>query len=749
MSTIKKIKNIKNCPSFVNFSSSVDLPEFSRFNLIYGWNGSGKTSLSRILRSFELQENYYENFKKVPEFKLILDDDTIVDQDNLKKLDNIRVFNKDFIDENVFCAAGPKPIFFFGKKNKEDEKKILQNNQDLDSLNIQNKGKNELLKKLQEKHEESLTDKAREIRTSLTTPMSDEYHNYERTSLIKRINGDENSQKTYSQYVLKANMLAKLKKSIMQTSKSRIIPIAVPNIEINDLVKRVSAILNKTVVSEAIKSLKSDNEINQWVEHGLHLHKLKNLKTCAFCNQTIPAGRFSQLEKHFNDAYRNILESIREIKINCENRKISFKPIESSEFYEDLIPQYLMEKLNAERTIKEFNDLINKLIQSLEQKEQNLFERKDLVMRKSIKIDSFVNINKVIEENNGRTANFEKQIKEDKKMIENHYIGEFFAAYIKNTEELTVLRNECEKIDQLITQKVKENDDLKSNLISHHVSAQQLNEDLEKFLGRSDIQIKPSDDAEGYEILRNGEIASDLSEGEKTSIAIIYFLTKIKEESFDLKKGIVIIDDPVSSLDSNTIFLSFSFIKNAVKEAKQVIIFTHHFDFFRQIKNWFKYLKRNGQSVSYFMVTCKSVDGDRNSSLINVDKLLINYESEYHFLFSILYNFEKKEKKELAEMYNIPNVVRKFLESFLAFRVPIGTKEPSIWPRLEKIKGDQIKKERVGRFAETHSHPRYESGVQDFDMTILSETVEIVKDLLNIVRTEDKRHYDFLVKSLN
>jgi wobble nucleotide-excising tRNase len=44
---IVKVKKIKDCPSFVDFKPEADLPEFKKYNLIYGWNGSGKTCFSR------------------------------------------------------------------------------------------------------------------------------------------------------------------------------------------------------------------------------------------------------------------------------------------------------------------------------------------------------------------------------------------------------------------------------------------------------------------------------------------------------------------------------------------------------------------------------------------------------------------------------------------------------------------------------------------------------------------------------
>jgi wobble nucleotide-excising tRNase len=109
-----RVTKIKDCPSFVEFRSGTDLPEFKKYNLIYGWNGSGKTSFSRVLRSFELGENYYKHPERVPEFEFKLKNGKSIDQNGLTAFPNIKVFNKDFIEDSVFGTSGPKPIFFLG-----------------------------------------------------------------------------------------------------------------------------------------------------------------------------------------------------------------------------------------------------------------------------------------------------------------------------------------------------------------------------------------------------------------------------------------------------------------------------------------------------------------------------------------------------------------------------------------------------------------------------------------------------------
>lgn len=49
---IRRIQHIKGFGVFGNFQWPAGLPEFKQFNLIYGWNYSGKTTLSRAFRCF-------------------------------------------------------------------------------------------------------------------------------------------------------------------------------------------------------------------------------------------------------------------------------------------------------------------------------------------------------------------------------------------------------------------------------------------------------------------------------------------------------------------------------------------------------------------------------------------------------------------------------------------------------------------------------------------------------------------------
>lgn len=750
MNMITHVTKIKDCPSFVDFRPGTDLPEFKKYNLIYGWTGSGKTSFSRTLRSFELGENYYAQPGRSPEFDFKLGNGSSIDQSDLTAFPNIRVFNKDFINESVFGTAGPKPIFFLGKGSKEDKEKIIKIENDLPGLRKDRDSKKILFDKARVDKDKILSEKAKDIKNTLTTSRQDKYRNYERPNLEKTINNKSEELKSPDNFKLKEERLAALQKAIQQTNKPTINALSAPDFDISDILAEVKDILKKTATSQIIEALRSDDIISKWVERGLIIHKEKKLTKCAFCNQAIPQARLMDLENHFNKDYQKIIEALVQLKGSIIARKVTITFPDASNFYDDLASEYLAKKKETDNSIKVFNQNLDSVASILEQKEQKPFSKFDLEDLAPIRDVPLQEIDKIITRHNKKTENFESQVNGNKKALEMHYIAEFIDTYNELLGEIKTLKSEHLDLVKTVKEKEIEIKKLKENLISYYIPAQQMNKNLEQFLGRSDIQIRATDEREGYQITRNGEIAKDLSEGEKTALAIVYFLTKINEEGFNLEDSVIVIDDPVSSLDSSAIFQAFGFIKESIKSAGQIFILTHHFDFFRQVKNWFSYCDRNARE--YYMVVCKEENETRKSSIIKIDKLLIDYESEYHFLFSVLYRFAKGQEQRLIEMYPLPNIARKFLESFLAFRVPIALgyrrTEPVLFHRLEKIDFDPKKKERVRRFVDTHSHPRYEGGVQDFDMTILGETPAILNDLLDLVDHEDKKHYDFLVESV-
>lgn len=158
--TIQKI-DIPNFGSFKNFSwnesirdSGRNILTFKRLNIIYGRNYSGKTTLSRIFRSLEtgrVSSNY-----TVPSFTITGDNGSI-NQSTLGTHNyDIRVYNKDFVNENLSFLVNQdggeiKTFAIVGEKNKAIEEDISQIENILGSVEGRSGLKHDLETKKQER----------------------------------------------------------------------------------------------------------------------------------------------------------------------------------------------------------------------------------------------------------------------------------------------------------------------------------------------------------------------------------------------------------------------------------------------------------------------------------------------------------------------------------------------------------------------------------------------------------------------
>ncbi len=257
----------------------------------------------------------------------------------------------------------------------------------------------------------------------------------------------------------------------------------------------------------------------------------------------------------------------------------------------------------------------------------------------------------------------------------------------------------------------------------------------------------------GYALSRGGQPASNLSEGERTAIAFLYFLKMLKDKNFDVSKGVVVIDDPVSSLDASALFSAFGYMKERTKECHQLFILTHNFTFFRQVKNWFHYLKgQNKKDISkhpahFYSLHTTLANGERNAILSLIDPLLEQFESEYHFLFRQVYDAADNAAPttDLTQFYGMPNIARRLLETFLSYRFPDC--KGGLYKQFERAEFNASKKNQILRLLNTYSHS---GGITDpeHDPSVLSETREVMKAILELIQTIDSEHYNGMVKLL-
>jgi hypothetical protein len=93
------------------------------------------------------------------------------------------------------------------------------------------------------------------------------------------------------------------------------------------------------------------------------------------------------------------------------------------------------------------------------------------------------------------------------------------------------------------------------------------------------------------------------------------------------------------------------------------------------------------------MVETSIVNGRRAASISNLDKLLKEHESEYHYLFKKIHEESKRHNSpdSIEIYYGLPNIGRRLLEAFLTFKLP-NYESGGLEKKLEQIQFDPAKK---------------------------------------------------------
>lgn len=368
-------------------------------------------------------------------------------------------------------------------------------------------------------------------------------------------------------------------------------------------------------------------------------------------------------------------------------------------------------------------------------------------------------VNEVIGKHNKKTNEFDKVTKEVKGKLELHYVQEqlVLLEYYKKNDDYVQKTEELRKDHTLLTEKKQHYSDLEGELSNEMLGAEDFNSKLELFLGYSDIKLVYDSTIHGYKIERNGkQEAKYLSEGEKTAIAFIYFVTKLKENGNEINNSIIVVDDPISSFDSNKIFSAYAYMKMELEQCKQLFVLTHNYNFYSLILGWFNkksvkdsVLNKKIANYSVYRIDTEFVDGIRKA-MIHDGGQNITQASEYDYVF---YHVYKMKDRVLTKEESIfcGNVARKLVESFLSFKFP--KQRADLAALLEKAypnKEDAICKERIYKFINIYSHYKRIDVFEQLDADILESNSErVLSDIIKMIERLDVTHFQAMVEKIN
>jgi len=769
---ITRINRIHNYRIFRDFSWSDELPEFARFNVIYGWNGAGKTTLSNLL--LHLQKKLPITVGEV-EFRFGQNN---VSGDNLGSaaLPSIKIFNRDFVSTSFFEEPGQKfsPIYYLGEESVETKKKIEELKSQRDAASKQLTAALSRRQRAENALDTFAIAQAKIIKEALSSAGQNPYNNYDKRGFLNK--AGKLTASTYAANILDAEKKSTLREQLVSKPKAKIAALNVEYPDLKSLTDLTSSVLSRSIVSNTIEKLATNPPLAAWVQRGLELHHVNgNSENCEFCGQLIPESRIQHLESHFNDEFKHfqveIAGSITKIE-NAKSQLSLINPPEVALFYEHLAEGVRKEIATIAQHRWHVDAYLDALKRALAVKKENPFQKVDLLQYVgyeenpddpkgfwgvtfsilsgvlaqfgSLKGQQAVQqINALIDQHNAVTDNFQKEIEKTRAALENCYIAEAYKEYEEKKSALSKANTEETLASALIKTFQSNIAELELEVVQHRRPAEQLNAEIQAYLGRDELTFAIHEN--GYSITRHGKPAGNLSEGEKTAIAFLYFLKSLQDKSFDVENGVVVIDDPVSSLDTNSLYSAFGYMKERTKKAGQLFVLTHNFSFFRQVKNWFKHQNHlNKNDARFYMLQAALHDGKRSAIIAKLDPMLHEHESEYHYLFKKVHDESLKtaQQGEIEGCYGMPNIARRLLEGFLAFRCP--NKTGRLYQQLEEVNFDAAKKSRIQRFLDTYSHHEH-VGEAEHDPSILSETPAVLVDVLELIKTTDKGHYDGMI----
>lgn len=787
--SIKKIKYIKNLAVFQDFDWDTamkdehgTISEFSLINIIYGRNYSGKTTLSRITRALELGR-ISDRYEK-PEFSVSFTGSAEVTQANLSNHDkNIRVFNEDFVKENLrFILNSDDSIVPFailgGNAALEQEideltSELGQDHADTPTgLYLERKTLLDKYSVAKSTYEAA----AKQLEVKLTNKATS------RDNGIKykpEIFGDQNYNRTKLEADISLTLLEDyrpindeeqqlLLKLLDEKTNPNIPEIPLPKLSFPDLVSESEILVTKSLTTSGkIEELVKNSILNRWAKDGkaIHQHKLEN---CAFCGNRITAARWSELDSHFDEESEKLSGEIETLLKKVEDEIViatNFSQFQKSAFYSKFYRQ-----LDRIAPLKEY--VVNQYLKSLEILIKQLQLRADDIINAgtfSKPFDATARLHKVfgfisyiVKESNAYTSKLAKDQFDSKVMLRLKEVHDFVkdTQYATETKHIDAL-NESLAVKLALGKEVSERIRNQISLIEskrrlmndEEKGALRVNEHLNNYFGHGFLTLKAIEETDTitngkkirFEIVRNGNKAHHLSEGECSLIAFCYFMAKLEDINTKGKKPIIWIDDPISSLDSNHIFFIFSLINAEIvanSEFEQVFISTHNLDFLKYLKRLQGALNKN--NCKYFI----TIREGETSRIKQMPKYLKDYVTEFNYLFHQIYicaNANTDDDDQHVVYYNFANNARKFLEAFLFYKYPNALEHDD---KLHRFFGNNRQASSMTeRINNEYSHLEgiFERSMVPIDVP---EMKKVAGFILDKIKEKDIDQFDALVKSI-
>ena len=564
------LKNIQFHPTLINF--------------FYGKNGSGKTSIGKHLKDHNPSDK------------------------------ELCLFNDDCIRRNIQQYGSMPGVFTITEEDAEAKKQIDAERQKQKDATAK---KDDLLKQKSEAEgalEKFKRNGRKDLRNAIK-PWTDKYPkivyrgitspNSQVEHILNDVVGEDADQKELEQRYAVA-----FDESVKTYSKLSFLGTFVGSKDQLDLIGTPVISSADTPFAKFIKKL----DAFDWVRTGHRMYQPNAEGVCPYCQRPLTDKIKEQIEQCFDETYQEQISVLNRFKIEFEAKK---NAIEST------ISANSGNEFQSDKT-KELQSKCDTLIEKM----KNCLSALETKIKEPARIVDFELPNALIEEINGLCAEINKEIQQhndlvavnDKKKCQEAFwkyiafkISSLIAAYQKGE---STFKKQIKDIEVKI--KAEEDKYKAAEVKIRALNTTTSNTDdakdninvILKATGFHGFYLENSEESNTYILKRPGEEgpAKGLSEGERNYIAFLYFYQYVigtNDKAGKQKEKIIVIDDPVSSMDSSTMYMISMYVRNLLKIAynrfdldapddapmfiDQIFVLTHNPYFFKEVT--FDYIK--------------------------------------------------------------------------------------------------------------------------------------------------------------
>ena len=664
------------------FQSEVKLnffeKEYHRFCLVYGKNGSGKSTISKAFDTVK------QNNQSLIASQIIDKSGAAIDLTNKDQKNNIFVFNEEYVNSKIKIEDdGLHAIVLLGGAADIGEK--LQKRENIREIRAQRKqGYEQELKKYEDSRN---TDNPLKYENDIVENLKSNFAEREKNILRRQSKILQDKTISFAKNIID-NFITDINLDQLKNN-------------FNEKLISYKGVKSDLNFTEEIKQLNFENikqlllyqveqkqltpreeEIKQAIAEADHIATKNIMESdkdiCPYCFQKL-TGEYkreilSSLETIFNPKVQNH-------RANLENRKQEIQNLLN----------YLKNLPYIDNLDKDLFDIIKiqidtcqtEITEKLNQKIQNSF----VALNLDANFDNLVNeLNQNLDQLEQKRQAFmaqkdraKQEIEELNKQIAYYEIKDNFNYYEEKLRIKQTLNSKKDHNDrrlECISSKISE---LNAQRMQINIAQDKINEHLKYiFFKEGRLELGEPNEQGQYVLKSNGNRvkAKDVSTGERNAIALSYFFTEIfkgeNSQEFYTKPKFIVIDDPISSFDFENRVGIMSFLNYQIHKImtgcnrSKMIILTHDlmsaFDI-QKIIGSLPQIKINEKNEVIFIQREL-----KNQKLVDFGKKY----SEYKTLLNEIYDYASNSVSENA---NIGNNMRKALEAFGTFNYQCGIED--------------------------------------------------------------------------